>query len=137
MKTFRTFLLEVTIQQLRAQANAARQRGDMAKFLELQKQAAELGTGTQAKIGDALNRGQEKPKANPNTWVSGRASKPETPTSSVGTTAGISRTIVDRGTGRKLGRSEPPDTLTSGRYGTVPGGRGTNVSRSGGIIGKG
>ena len=137
MKTFREFLLEATIQQLMAQANAARQKGDMETFIELQKQAAELGKGTQAKISAAVNKGQKKQKVNPNTWVSGRASKPESPTSSVGTTANVRRRrVTDIRTGSDLGPAEPSDTRTSGRYGTVPGGRGTRVSRSGGIIGR-
>lgn len=137
MKTFRAFLEEATIQQLMAQANAARQKGDMETFIELQKQVAELGKGTQAKISAAVNKGQKKQKANPNTWVSGRASKPESPISSVGTTADVRRRrVTDIRTGRDLGQAEPSDTRTSGRYGTVPGGRGTRVSRSGGIIGR-
>ena len=138
MKTFREFLEEATIQQLMAQANAARQRGDMTTFIELQKQAAELGKGTQAKIAAAVNKGQKKPKANPNTWVSGRASKPESPTSSVGTTADVRRRrVTDMRTGRDLGPAEPSDTLTSGRYGDKKtGSGGKNISRSGGIIGK-
>jgi hypothetical protein len=74
MKTFQKFILESTIQQLRSQANTARQRGDMETFIKLQKQAAELGTGTQAKISAATS---DKPKEKPreNTWVSGKPSK--------------------------------------------------------------
>lgn len=113
MKTFKQFLEEATIQQLMAQANAARQKGDMTTFIELQKQAAELGKGTQAKIAAAVNKGQKKPKANPNTWVSGRASKPETPTSSVGTTAKHTRSIVNRRTGQRIGTSDPKDVRVS------------------------
>lgn len=109
-------MLEATIQQLMAQAKAARQKGDMETFLEFQKRAAELGKGTQARISAAVNKGQKKPKANPNTWVSGRASKPESPTSSVGTTADVRRRrVTDIRTGRDLGQAEPSDTRTSRR----------------------
>ena len=93
----------------------------MAKFLELQKQAAELGTGTQAKIGDALNRGQEKPKANPNTWVSGRATFRDTPISSVGTTPDVRRSDI----------KEPSDVRIASRYGSKK----TGPDRIGGVIG--
>ncbi len=74
MKTFQEFILESTIQQLRSQANAARQRGDMETFIKLQKQAAELGTGTQAKI-SAATSDKPKQKSRENTWVSGKPSK--------------------------------------------------------------
>lgn len=66
----------------------------------------------------------------------GYATFRDTPISGGGTTANVRRRrVTDIRTGRDLGRAEPSDTRTSGRYGTVPGGRGTRVSRSGGIIG--
>lgn len=77
MKTFSDFLLESTIQELRSKANAARQRGDMKTFLELQKQAAELGTGTQAKIGAVTRDKDRKKEERQNTWISGKPSKPK------------------------------------------------------------
>jgi hypothetical protein len=70
MKTFQEFILESTIQQLRSQANAARQRGDMETFIKLQKQAAELGTGTQAKISAATSDKPKKP-SDPNSITGG------------------------------------------------------------------
>jgi hypothetical protein len=54
----------------------------------------------------------------------GYATFRDTPTSSVGTVSGVRR--------RGL---EPSDTRVSGRFGTVSGGRGTGISRSGGKIG--
>ena len=46
----------------------------------------------------------------------GRASKPESPTSSVGTTANVRRRrVTDIRTGSDLGPAEPSDTRTSGR----------------------
>lgn len=60
-----------------------------------------------------------------------------TPTSSVGTVSGVRRrTITNMRTGEVLGRAEPSDTRTSGRFGKVTGGRGTGKSRSGGDIGR-
>jgi hypothetical protein len=63
MKTFQDFILEsnvsAEIAELRRKANVARQKGDMKTFIELQKQAAELGAGTQAKIG-ALTGDRDK-----------------------------------------------------------------------------
>ena len=64
----------------------------------------------------------------------GYAQKKETPTSSVGTVPGVRRRTI--GTGEVLGRAEPSDTRTSGRFGKVTGGRGTGKSRSGGDIGR-
>lgn len=64
----------------------------------------------------------------------GYAQKKETPTSSVGTVSGVRRRTI--GTGEVLGRAEPYDTRTSGRFGKVTGGRGTGKSRSGGDIGR-
>jgi hypothetical protein len=78
MKTFVDFLLEsnvsAEIAELRRKANIARQKGDMKTFIELQKQAAELGAGTQAKI-DAATRDKPRDKPRENTWVSGKPSK--------------------------------------------------------------
>ena len=60
-----------------------------------------------------------------------------TPTSSVGTVSDVRRrTITNMRTGEVLGRAEPSDTRTSGRFGKVTGGRGTGKSRSGGDIGR-
>jgi len=60
-----------------------------------------------------------------------------TPTSSVGTVSGVRRrTITNMRTGEVLGKAEPSDTRTSGRFGKVTGGRGTGKSRSGGDIGR-
>jgi len=60
-----------------------------------------------------------------------------TPTSSVGTVSGVRRrTITNIRTGEVLGKAEPSDTRTSGRFGKVTGGRGTGKSRSGGDIGR-
>ena len=68
----------------------------------------------------------------------GRATFKDTPTSSVGTESGIDRTGVHdlRKGGRRIGSAAAPDEVVSGRFGTVPGGGGTRVSRSGGIVGR-
>ena len=74
MKTFVDFLLEsnvsAEIAELRRKANIARQKGDMKTFIELQKQAAELGAGTQAKI-DAATRDKPRTPSNPNSITGG------------------------------------------------------------------
>ena len=75
MKTFREFILEATIQELRAKARMLRQKGDDAGALEVEKQAGELQVGTQAKI-DAATRDKPRDKPRENTWVSGKPSKP-------------------------------------------------------------
>ena len=62
----------------------------------------------------------------------------DTPTSSVGTESGVARTGVHdmRQGGRRISSASPSDQITSGRFGTVSGGRGTRVSRSGGTVGR-
>jgi hypothetical protein len=76
MKTFREFILEATIQELRAKARMLRQKGDMEGALEVEKQAGELQAGTQAKI-SAATSDRPKSKPNPNSITGGgRASKP-------------------------------------------------------------
>jgi hypothetical protein len=117
MKTFQEFILESTIQQLRSQANAARQRGDMETFIKLQKQAAELGTGTQAKISAATS---DKPKEKPreNTWVSGKPSRPRDTRSRGGSLPNIPSSD-----------GEGEGSIVSGKHGD------TRTGRSGGVRG--
>lgn len=67
----------------------------------------------------------------------GRPQKPRDVVSSVGTSSGVERRIVDLKTGSDMGSSSPSDTLTQNRYtdrGTS-GGRGTNISRTGRTFG--
>ena len=117
MKTFQEFILESTIQQLRSQANAARQRGDMETFIKLQKQAAELGTGTQAKISAATS---DKPKEKPreNTWVSGKPSKGRDTRARGGSLPNIASSD-----------GEGEGSIVSGKHGD------TRTGRSGGVRG--
>jgi hypothetical protein len=67
----------------------------------------------------------------------GRPQKPRDVVSSVGTSSGVNRTIVDLKTGSSMGSSSPSDTLTQNRYTSrgTSGGRGTNISRTGGTYG--
>ncbi len=76
MKSFQEFILEAEgdvakkIAMLRAKANAAKQKGDMKTFLELQIQAGELQPGTQAKISAATSDEPREP-SNPNSITGG------------------------------------------------------------------
>ena len=117
MKTFQEFILESTIQQLRSQANAARQRGDMETFIKLQKQAAELGTGTQAKI-SAATSDKPKQKSRENTWVSGKPSKGRDTRARGGSLPNIASSD-----------GEGEGSIVSGKHGD------TRTGRSGGVRG--
>lgn len=120
MKTFVDFLLEsnvsVEIAELRRKANIARQKGDMKTFIELQKQAAELGAGTQAKI-DAATRDKPRDKPRENTWVSGKPSKPKDTRGGAGSLENISSSA-----------GEGENTSTGGRFGDRRSGRSGGVS---------
>lgn len=118
MKTFKVFILEATektIQQLRAEANAARLKGDMKTFAAIQKEAGWRADGTKAKIA-ALISDDEAPKSNPNTWVSGKPQKPKD-------TRGRSGSLRDI----PSSAGENPGTIVSGRF------EPTTTGRSGGV----
>ena len=120
MKTFVDFLLEsnvsAKIAELRRKANTARQKGDMKTFIELQKQAAELGAGTQAKI-DAATRDKPIDKPRENTWVSGKPSKPKDTRGGAGSLENIPSSA-----------GEGENTSTGGRFGDRRSGRSGGVS---------
>lgn len=120
MKTFVDFLLEsnvsTEIAELRRKANIARQKGDMKTFIELQKQAAELGAGTQAKI-DAATRDKHRDKPRENTWVSGKPSKPKDTRGGAGSLENIPSSA-----------GEGENTSTGGRFGDRRSGRSGGVS---------
>ena len=118
MKTFSDFLLEATIQELRAKAKMLRQKGDMKGALEVEMQAGELQAGTQAKIG-ALTGDRDKKDERENTWVSGKASKPRDTRARGGSLANIPSSD-----------GEGEDTSTGGRFGDRRSGR------SGGVRGQ-
>ena len=160
MKTFKEFILEVkeikwntgtlsgsgkspsqTAKQRKSQIErTARKKPSSEIFTRLTKIKKGIsGADTLAKDTDpspetTATRMQRTGRMRQNT---GYATSRDTPTSSVGTTSGVRRRrVTDMRTGRDLGSAEPSDTRTSGRFGTVPGGRGTGISRSGGKIGK-
>ena len=120
MKTFVDFLLEsnvsAEIAELRRKANIARQKGDMKTFIELQKQAAELGAGTQAKI-DAATRDKPRDKPRENTWVSGKPSKSKDTRGRAGSLENIPSSA-----------GEGENTSTGGRFGDRRSGRSGGVS---------
>ena len=120
MKTFVDFLLEsnvsAEIAELRRKANTARQKGDMKTFIELQKQAAELGAGTRAKI-DAATRDKPKDKPRENTWVSGKPSKSKDTRGRAGSLENIPSSA-----------GEGENTSTGGRFGDRRSGRSGGVS---------
>ena len=120
MKTFVDFLLEsnvsAEIAELRRKANTARQKGDMKTFIELQKQAAELGAGTQAKI-DAATRDKPRDKPRENTWVSGKPSKSKDTRGRAGSLENIPSSA-----------GEGENTSTGGRFGDRRSGRSGGVS---------
>ena len=118
MKTFQEFILEATIQELRAKAKMLRQKGDMKGALEVEMQAGELQAGTQAKIG-ALTGDKDKKDERENTWVSGKASKPRDTRARGGSLANIPSSD-----------GEGEDTSTGGRFGDRRSGR------SGGVRGQ-
>lgn len=148
MKTFRQFILETkeikwntgtlrgsgkspsqTAKQRKSQIErTARQKPSPEIFTRLTKikkgisGADTLAKDTDPKPETTATRMQRTGRMRQNT---GYATFRDTPTSSVGTVSGVRR--------RGL---EPSDTRTSGRYGTVPGGRGTGISRSGEKIGR-
>ena len=121
MKTFADFLLEANVSaeiaELRRKANTARQKGDMKTFIELQKQAAELGAGTQAKI-SAATRDTPRDKPRENTWVSGKPSKPRDTRARGGSLANIPSSD-----------GEGEGSIVSGKQGD------TRTGRSGGVRG--
>ena len=120
MKTFVDFLLEsnvsAEIAELRRKANIARQKGDMKTFIELQKQAAELGAGTQAKI-DAATRDKPRDKPRENTWVSGKPSKSKDTRGRAGSLENIPSSA-----------GEGENTSTGGRFADRRSGRSGGVS---------
>ena len=116
MKTFQEFILEATIQELRAKAKMLRQKGDMKGALEVEMQAGELQAGTQAKIG-ALTGDRDKKDERENTWVSGKASKPKDTRARGGSLANIPSSD-----------GEGEDTSTGGRFGDRRSGRSGGVS---------
>ena len=118
MKTFQEFILEATIQELRAKAKMLRQKGDMKGALEVEMQAGELQAGTQAKIG-ALTGDRDKKDERENTWVSGKASKSKDTRARGGSLANIPSSD-----------GEGEDTSTGGRFGDRRSGR------SGGVRGQ-
>ena len=115
MKTFQEFILEATIQELRAKAKMLRQKGDMKGALEVEMQAGELQAGTQAKIG-ALTGDKDKKDERENTWVSGKASKPRDTRARGGSLANIPSSD-----------GEGEDTSTGGRFGDRRSGRSGGV----------
>jgi len=118
MKTFQEFILEATIQELRAKAKMLRQKGDLEGALEVEMLAGELQAGTQAKIG-ALTGDRDKKDKRENTWVSGKASKPKDTRA-----RGGSLTNIPSSDG------EGENTSTGGRFGDRRSGR------SGGVRGQ-
>jgi len=155
MKTFQEFILEAAgeeedvdlakkIAMLRAKANAAKQKGDMKTFLELQIQAGELNPGTREKI-DAAIRDKPRTPSNPNSITGGGYAQtgrrgrigPDS-ASSVGTVPNSRRRrVFDMNTGRDLGPADPSDVRIKNKYtDDTYGGRGTGDSRSGGKIGR-
>jgi hypothetical protein len=150
MKTFQEFILEAAgdvakeIAMLRAKANAAKQKGDMKTFLELQMQAGELQAGTQDKI-RALTSDKPRTSSNPNSITGGGYAQtgrrgrigPDS-ASSVGTVPNSRRRrVFDMNTGRDLGPADPSDVRIKNKYtDDTYGGRGTGDSRSGGKIGR-
>jgi hypothetical protein len=110
MKTFRVFILEATIQELRAKARMLRQKGDDAGALEVEKQAGELQAGTQDKIRLALTRDNPRSPQNPNSYITGKPSKPRDTSRRGGSLPNISASADDnmarrgqRTTGRYTG----------------------------------
>jgi len=156
MKTFQEFILEASggeeedvdvakkIAMLRAKANAAKHKGDMKTFLELQIQAGELQAGTRQKI-KAATRDNPRTPSNPNSITGGGYAQtgrrgrigPDS-ASSVGTVPNIRRRrVFDMNTGRDLGPADPSDVRIKNKYtDDTYGGRGTGDSRSGGKIGR-
>jgi hypothetical protein len=119
MKLFSEFILEATIQEIRARANAAKQKGDMKTYIELQKQAAELGAGTQAKIGAVTRDKDKKKEERENTWVSGKPSRPKDTRGRTGSLENIPSSA-----------GEGEETSVGGRFGDRRSGR------SGGVRGQ-
>ena len=116
MKTFRVFILEATIQELRAKARMLRQKGDDAGALEVEKQAGELRAGTQEKIG-ALTSDKPRSPQNPNSYITGKPSKPTDTRGRAGSLENIPSSA-----------GEGENTSTGGRYGDRRSGRPGGVS---------
>lgn len=159
MKTFQQFILEAQIKwntgslkgSGKSPAETAKQKRSQIERTAKEKPSPKVFsrlTKIKKGISDSDTKAKEsdpKPETKATTMQrtgrmrqnTGYATFRGTPTSSVGTTDDVRRRrSVDRRTGRDLGTAEPSDTRVSGRFGTVPGGRGTGVSRSGGQIGK-
>lgn len=159
MKTFREFILEAeikwntgtlrgsgkspsdTAKQKQAQlGRTARKKPSPNVFGRLSRMkpaisgATALAKDTDAKPETTATRMQRTGRVKQNT---GYATFKDTPTSSVGTTSNVGRTGTHdlRQRGRRTGSASSPDEVTANRYGTVPGGRGTRVNRSGGTLG--
>ena len=115
MKTFREFILEATIHELRAKARMLRQKGDMAGALEVEKQAGELQAGTQAKI-SALTRDKPRSPQNPNSYITGKPSKPKDTRGRAGSLENIPSSA-----------GEGENTSTGGRFGDRRSGRSGGV----------
>lgn len=132
MKTFSDFILEAEnissqIAQLRAKARMLRQKGDDKGALSVEQEAGRLQAGTQARIFAELNKDKPKPESR----SSNRPTFRDTPISSVGTTSGRSRRIVNIRTGEVIGTSDSPDVITSYTDPESSGGKRTFISRSG------
>jgi len=155
MKTFREFILEAKIdwwtggrgKAKKRESQLTRQRGgtpqQQATRIKQLKKLRQAISNVDSQESDTKPQETERQKRQQNavrntgyaqTGVRGRN---RNPASSVGTVEGHRRRrVIDMRTGQDLGPAEPADTRTSGRYGTVPGGRGTGKSRSGGDIGR-
>ena len=132
MKTFQEFILEATIQELRAKAKMLRQKGDMKGALEVEMQAGELQAGTQAKIG-ALTGDRDKKDERENTWVSGKASKPKDTRARGGSLANIPSSDGEGEASMVSGNQGDTRTGRSGGVRSTLINRGT--SRTGGTLG--
>lgn len=157
MKTFREFILEARKKETdtidwwgRGREKAFQKVAQLRPERNPQKMATAVKKIAQiTKAIKDKDKKHEKSKPAPSTATrmqktgrmrqnTGRATFKDTPTSSVGTESGIDRTGVHdlRKGGRRIGSAAAPDEVVSGRFGTVPGGGGTRVSRSGGIVGR-
>jgi hypothetical protein len=161
MKTFREFILEARkseqetidwwgkgrpkasqkVAQLRRDRNPQTMSKSVRKITQITKaindkdQRHEASKPARTAAQRAQDSGRVHRSQYAQTGVRGRIG-PDSP-SSVGTVSGNKRRrVTNIKTGQDLGSAEPSDTRVSGRYGTVPGGRGTGVSRSGGQIGR-
>jgi hypothetical protein len=134
MKTFQEFILEASggeeedvdvakkIAMLRAKANAAKHKGDMKTFLELQIQAGELQAGTRQKIKDATRDNPRTP-SNPNSITGGGYPQ-------VGTSQ---HSRIDPDTLKSQPNIEHPDDDTEARSNRVVAGRHSDTRKGAGM----